>query len=593
MTQSMSREPETPHAHPNSNQASTTFTTGNASGAASDQIRPSGAMRHSEAQKPTHDTNSDKATSAFIRRTLCSHDVLLGNGEKGRNTPRPIEDVLPPLTSSNAVDLQLYAIISVIIKEFVQTWYSKITPDHIFINEVIQTIAHCTRALEQRLRKIDLEALVLDEIPGLLEDHLTAFRLARSQASHHGILIPDPRTVYHTLNPHPALSPVPTDAVPASSVEQRENESAWRQLLVQGVLAVLLPTEDLANGCLRSLVAEIFAEMIIGNGISGKACEGWLLWEGITRIAEVLQHSTTADDLQSDDLTPDQSLSRLERFGLLSTPAEGEGHGVSTALSTSDRQATNPRLTVSGLFWAVVQYAFLAYTVMRAMIVGIATSSSLPGRSTTGASVQSPDEGDRQPQQPSATQPKRLGPLPSQRPIVRMRLWACASKLIELDLRMPWLSGLISAMHWGALFGPGRVGDTDGVLDRFLSHTMRMHVFNPALLPILLRTIRATLFPNNALAPPRQVPTAEEAKNIKRRCAATLLDLLPGKVAAALFNCTDSMVQLQQVEEILDCLDDPYLNKHFIFSIVELIILRLVPELGERGIHELIEERLG
>jgi hypothetical protein len=118
-------------------------------------------------------TTSDKATAAFIRRTLCSHDVLLGNGEKGRNTPRPIEEVLPPLTSSNEVDVQLYGIIAVIIKDFVQTWYSKITPDHVFVNEVLQTIAHCTRALEQRLRKVDLEALLLDEIPELVEAHLS------------------------------------------------------------------------------------------------------------------------------------------------------------------------------------------------------------------------------------------------------------------------------------------------------------------------------------------------------------------------------------------------------------------------------------
>jgi hypothetical protein len=119
------------------------------------------------------DTTSDRATAAFVRRTLCSHEVLLGNGEKGRNTPRPIEEVLPPLTSSNDIDIQLYGIIGVIIKEFVQTWYSRVTPDHVFVNEVLQTIAHCTRSLEQRLRKVDLEALLFDEIPELLEAHLS------------------------------------------------------------------------------------------------------------------------------------------------------------------------------------------------------------------------------------------------------------------------------------------------------------------------------------------------------------------------------------------------------------------------------------
>jgi len=40
-------------------------------------------------------------------------------------------------------------------------------------------------------------------------------------------------------------------------------------------------------------------------------------------------------------------------------------------------------------------------------------------------------------------------------------------------------------------------------------------------------------------------------------------------------------------------LDDAYLNKHLIFQILELVIVRLVPELGEQGVRELIEERIG
>ena len=87
------------------------------------------------------------------------------------------------------------------------------------------------------------------------------------------------REIYHTLVPHPALTPVPRETDPSTILEQARNEESWRQLLVQGVLAVLLPTEDLENGCLRALVAEIFSDMILGNGVSGKACKPWLLWE--------------------------------------------------------------------------------------------------------------------------------------------------------------------------------------------------------------------------------------------------------------------------------------------------------------------------
>jgi hypothetical protein len=70
------------------------------------------------------------------------------------------------------VDLELYAFIAIIIREFVQTWYTKITPDHKFVDEIVKIIAHCTRALEQRLRKVDLESLLFDELPDLLEVHI-------------------------------------------------------------------------------------------------------------------------------------------------------------------------------------------------------------------------------------------------------------------------------------------------------------------------------------------------------------------------------------------------------------------------------------
>lgn len=116
------------------------------------------------------DPLSDRATEAFIRRILYPQAVL---AEKGRTTPLPVEAVLPPLTSSNDVDLQLYAFIAIIIKEFVYPWYATITPDQTFVEEVVRIIAHCTRALEQRLRKVDLESLVFDEIPDLVDAHVT------------------------------------------------------------------------------------------------------------------------------------------------------------------------------------------------------------------------------------------------------------------------------------------------------------------------------------------------------------------------------------------------------------------------------------
>ena len=70
------------------------------------------------------------------------------------------------------MDLQLYAIIAIVIKDLVYSWYGKITPDQGFVEEVVRIVAHCTRALESRLRTVDLEGLLLDEVPELIEGHI-------------------------------------------------------------------------------------------------------------------------------------------------------------------------------------------------------------------------------------------------------------------------------------------------------------------------------------------------------------------------------------------------------------------------------------
>ena len=114
------------------------------------------------------DPLSDRATQALIRRTLCPQQ----SGDKQRNAQPPIEDLLSPLTSRNDVDLQLYAFLAIVLREFVQSWYGNITTDDAFVAEILHIIAHCTRALEQRARKLDLEALVLNEIPEVLDKHI-------------------------------------------------------------------------------------------------------------------------------------------------------------------------------------------------------------------------------------------------------------------------------------------------------------------------------------------------------------------------------------------------------------------------------------
>ena len=126
---------------------------------------------------------------------------------------------------------------------------------------------------------------------------------------------------------------------------------------------------------------------------------------------------------------------------------------------------------------------------------------------------------------------------------------------------------------------------------RVLSHAIHTHVLDPKLIPTLLRTARAALFPNNTLAPPRNIPPPSEQLLIRRRCAEAILSLIPAKVQDVYFGCSIDQ-RVKEVEEVLNVFDDSYCNKHLLYGVVELIIVRLIPELGEKGVEELLGERL-
>ncbi|OLN93932.1 PXA domain protein 1 [Colletotrichum chlorophyti] len=399
-------------------------------------LRGNLSSRRSARPSPT-DFLSDKATAAFIRRVLCSKHLA----EKGRTTPAPIEELLPPLTSRNDVDLQLYALIAVILREYVQAWYSKITPDDTFVDEIVQIIAHCTRALEQRLRKVDLESLLLDELPDLLDKHILAYR-----AAHDPVVRPPseiaPREVYHSLCPLAPLSPIPRSEEPQSVERQQENEVAYRQLLVQSVLAVLLPTEDLENDCLTSLVGQIFSELIIGNVLINRLSQPWLIYECLIILIRVLGRR------QADLIE------------------EGVAEALQAEPASASSKPAHSSWSIQGAFWSLMQWSFLAVTTIRVLITTLAMSPSLPSRSVKGPNekheVTDQVSNSKTPNPVASSNDTR----PAKTPVVAFKLWTCISDLIEMDTRMPWLTGLLSMLQFGAMEGPGRVAGLNGSLDR-------------------------------------------------------------------------------------------------------------------------------
>ncbi|KAF7180738.1 hypothetical protein CNMCM7691_010029 [Aspergillus felis] len=590
-----------------------------------------------------------------------SRDEPAGNQSGGASTPQPLEELLPPLTSSNEVDLQLYALIAIIIKEFVFSWYSKITSDQNLVKEVIQVIAHCSRALEQRLRETDIAQLILDEIPGLIEAHIISYRLARDESTLSG-LSPSVRETYHALHPHPSLSPIPDPSDTQTILKQRENEAIYRQLLVHGMLAVLLPTEDLENVPLRTITGDILADLILGNAVSEKMCQGWFLWETTTKLLSTAERL----DEREEDTADNHQQDRLHKFGLLDI---NEG-------SKFDHSSSQIRSFGPAWLWNILQYLYLTYIALQFIVIGLFRAITNAKANISSAATT-----------PGNFESEKLAPMSgtsTKRPILNYRIYRMASQMLDIPRRMPWLAGFLSLFQYWSLAGPGKLGETGSVLDRFLHETIQDHILTPTLLPNLLRASRAALFPSNArpsqatdvnrisapapqppqlsVRPPtptqqgptgdtatpgnadrttpaplasaptpslaqNQGPSAPEIAAIKRECARRILSLVPRPVARVFFgvsdntcgpttvngstgddsqqppsqasspvptppNDTEVSLILQAIErDILDLFADEYCNKHLIYSIIETVLVKLVPELSDHSITELMEDR--
>lgn len=224
--------------------------------------------------------------------------------------------------------------------------------------------------------------------------------------------------------------------------EQTDHETQYRQLLVQSALATLLPTEDLENACLRTLVADVVAEAILGNAIGGKLSEGYFIWGSISKIIAIVKARTepksTGKDIEVD------TRSRLEKFGLLSERSK----------------ATRPprdsyRSTVLSAFWRVVQYVCLAFVAIHFIIQGFMAASGRPRRSSSTSST-------------TASSPiaRPFHTKQAPRPLVRFKIFSLISSILDVPLRAPWLSGSLSLLQYHLVHGPLTLGGTDGMIDQ-------------------------------------------------------------------------------------------------------------------------------
>ena len=189
-------------------------------------------------------------------------------------------------------------------------------------------------------------------------------------------------------------------------------------------------------------MVDVIADLILGNQISGRACEGWFIWENIGKLAAQVGRRQTQDDTKS----PDSQINRLEKFGLLS-PGDELPDQPSTPLGTA-------------WIWNLLQGIYLGYVALRFIAMGLFRIASNPGPSQgVGVSLASPFNQKRDGMESSDV-------ITGRRPVLDYRMYSMVSQILGISWRMPWLSGLLSLFQYLILAGPGRVGATDGIFDR-------------------------------------------------------------------------------------------------------------------------------
>ena len=263
--------------------------------------------------------------------------------------------------------------------------------------------------------------------------------------------------IYHTLRPNKALTPLPDN--PSTTLEQRDNEIAWAQLLVSQVLPLVLPPEDLQNPCLHVLVSEVFSEMIVFNALCGKASEAWLIWEGVTKLIRALQPNLHSSSAPADD-TP-SSINKLEQFGLLSSAKSNE--------KLDQYRPRGGRLDfIDQVFWATLQVMVTAWLLLRSFTIALMHASSIPARRGQVRGTAAPDKVRVSAVAPVSRPSPQHTILTSseKRPVVSMKVWTCISRLTAIEYRMPWLLGFLSLLQWLSLRGPGELCVTNSALDR-------------------------------------------------------------------------------------------------------------------------------
>lgn len=180
---------------------------------------------------------------------------------------------LPRLTDSGKLNLEIYAFFALACRQFVSSWHTAIiSDDDEFLSDLCSIVARLVHVLEERIQKLKLSDVLLDDIPYLLETHISNIRVIKDRISCGLLPSSDLERAFHALRPIKALDSI-------------EKELAFNKILSEKLAGLLLAKNEADSPCASAFVSALFSDIILGN-LTDKLAQPWMIHDIALKIID-------------------------------------------------------------------------------------------------------------------------------------------------------------------------------------------------------------------------------------------------------------------------------------------------------------------
>ncbi|KAI0307599.1 PXA domain-containing protein [Multifurca ochricompacta] len=452
----------------------------------------------------------------------------------------PPSSPIPPLlqTSSTypALDAELYDLIALALRAYINPWWTKITRyDKQLLVEITRILSSVLRALEERVLATDISSLIYHDLPVLLTQHCIDYRIAAqklgsSYAAAGSASLP---LLFHGQQQHAALS-----------VDGKLDE-VYVRAAVDIILKACLSPEDWDAEAERYLIREIIVKTVCMD-IAPRVTQPWFL------------HSTLLNLLG-----PAEELLRLpdppSRFNTNSF-AFPSFHTIIVIFLSAVQTVSSTALSIIQIYKRTVN----TIKDMPPASPSFRETPPTPRLPSPSDSVASHSNNLGTP--PHMPKLASASPHNLARPLLLL-----VAELLSLRSRFSGTALLFLCDALISIFAP--------FLDRLLPLFLYTSILTPVQVTGLVSTAKHALFPNGYSAQSPPDPTLDEQAVLRSELVRRLAQTVPGPLAPLLLGSTPAMRE-QTLNALLEPFDEQACNAHLFVLTFDLVLLALFPEMA-------------